>query len=315
MIERKTSNPKAVASPIPRPGNRSARDQRHLVPRPARPPARPSTITRNPRRPGPTSEAADGCQPGPDAPTATTSKGALLLSTSRSCSSSSACSRLCGHIELFGYNYHREEPQNHHSFLNPNPENCRSRSPLPPVTSAQPAPARPPTSPQARTARPTGGGHEREPGPERRKSAALRLTGAAAGSPQGSQSWRTVRNLFVRPLCLRAFVVWSVVAGYNYLLIVIANRRHCFPNPRPENCPSDASTPDSQACPAPERERLRACGPAWRTAAVAPDGLGLRAAPPTRPEDSGKNILFSSELLGFAPSREPVISARLAHQH
>ncbi|MDD2836831.1 MAG: hypothetical protein PHY05_11885 [Methanothrix sp.] len=26
----------------------------------------------------------------------------------------------------------------------------------------------------------------------------------------------TASTLFVRPLCLRAFVVWSVVAGYNY---------------------------------------------------------------------------------------------------
>jgi len=35
------------------------------------------------------------------------------------------------------------------------------------------------SSPQARTARPTGGGHEQQPGPERRKSTALRLPGSA----------------------------------------------------------------------------------------------------------------------------------------
>lgn len=32
---------------------------------------------------------------------------------------------------------------------------------------------------------------------------------------------------------LCAFVVWSVVAGYNYPLIAIANRSHSFPNPAP----------------------------------------------------------------------------------
>jgi len=44
------------------------------------------------------------------------------------------------------------------------------------------------------------------------------------------------------------FVVWSVVDGYNYQLIVIANRRHCFPNPalRKTALP-ETSTPDSKA--------------------------------------------------------------------
>ena len=56
-------------------------------------------------------------------------------------------------------------------------------------------------------------------------------------SPQKSQRWRAATNLFVRPLCLRAFVVWSVVDGYNYPQIVIANRRHCFSNPAPGKLP------------------------------------------------------------------------------
>jgi len=46
---------------------------------------------------------------------------------------------------------------------------------------------------------------------------------------------------------------------------------------------------------------MRACGPAWQTAAVARDGLGLRAAPPTRPESSGKNLSYFHRI--FAASR------------
>jgi len=41
----------------------------------------------------------------------------------------------------------------------------------------------------------------------------------------------------VIPLCLYTFVVWSVADGYNYLLIVIANRRHRLPNPAPRKTP------------------------------------------------------------------------------
>jgi hypothetical protein len=43
------------------------------------------------------------------------------------------------------------------------------------------------------------------------RSAALRLPGAATVSPKGSQNERTDAKLFVRPLCLCAFVVWSVL--------------------------------------------------------------------------------------------------------
>ncbi|MFZ2470725.1 MAG: hypothetical protein WAW52_02160 [Methanothrix sp.] len=56
-----------------------------------------------------------------------------------------------------------------------------------------------------------------------------------------------------------------------------------------------------------------ACEPAWQTAAVSPDGLGLRAAPPTRPEGAGEKLSFSYRY--FAASRETVISARLVPQH
>lgn len=109
-------------------------------------------------------------------------------------------------------------------------------------------------APQPRTAWPDGSGHKQQPGTERHKSAALRLPGAAAGSPQGSLNCRTHR-IFAHPLCLRAFVVRSVVDGYNYPLIVIANRRHCFPKYRAmKNAPSGGQR---YRAPAPEREPAR----------------------------------------------------------
>jgi len=41
---------------------------------------------------------------------------------------------------------------------------------------------------------------------------------------------RECHGYLLRVLC--AFVVWSVVAGYNYQLIVIANRMHAPPGPQ-----------------------------------------------------------------------------------
>jgi len=53
---------------------------------------------------------------------------------------------------------------------------------------------------------------------------------------------------------------------------------------------------------------MRACGPAWQTASVTLDDLYLRAAPPTRPDNSGRNLYYSHrKLRGFAPSRDLVI--------
>jgi hypothetical protein len=157
-----------------------------------------------------------------------------------------------------------------------------------------------------------------QPGPERRKSATLRLPGAVAGSPHGSPIWRASMNLFDRPLCLRAFVVWSVVAGYNCQLIVIENRRHCFPNPVPGKTPRpEASTPDiGPARPLPPSASAYVhAGP--------PGGhwpWPRMALPASDSTDAARGlwqkfVLFSSELRGFAPSREPVITARPAPRH
>jgi hypothetical protein len=83
----------------------------------------------------------------------------------------------------------------------------------------------------------------RQPGPqvaEQERSQARKRTlsdGCRALLPtasQGMQSWRTVSNLFARPLCLRAFVVKSLVFS---------------PRARPASCPPDdrAATPDGPA--------------------------------------------------------------------
>ncbi len=125
--------------------------------------------------------------------------------------------------------------------------------------------------PQA-AARPDGGGHKQQSGPERHKSAALRLPGAAAGSSQESLCWRIATNLSVSSLCLCAFVVWSAVTGYNYQLIVIANTDIVSQNPAPGKLPlPEAGSPGPPAsCPrarAPACMRARladgGCGPGW----------------------------------------------------
>ena len=47
-----------------------------------------------------------------------------------------------------------------------------------------------------------------------------------------------IRSLCAYFVSFVRLVVWSVVAGYNYQLIVIANRRCCFSNPAPGKFPS-----------------------------------------------------------------------------
>jgi len=139
------------------------------------------------------------------------------------------------------------------------------------------------TAPQPRTARSTGDSCD----PSDAKARPCGCLALLPVSPHGSQRWKPHR-IFARPLCLRAFVVWSVVAGNNYQLIVIANRRHCFPIPRPENYPY-------------QRPALPDTRPVCQMAAVAPVGLGLRATPPTWPEDSSEKLSFTHR--NFAASR------------
>ncbi len=90
---------------------------------------------------------------------------------------------------------------------------------------------------RTREATPDCPDHERrpraQPGPERPSTRPCGCPALLQLSSQGSQNGRTYAKLFVRPLCLRAFVVWSVVAGNNYQLIVIASRWHCFLNSAP----------------------------------------------------------------------------------
>jgi hypothetical protein len=110
-------------------------------------------------------------------------------------------------------------------------------------------------------------------------------------------------------------VVWSAVAGYNYPRIVIANRRHCFSNPAPRKTAlteGQHTWLSGPTGPLPPSANLHACMRARLTdIAMAPDGICLRAVALTRPEVLlGRNVLFSSELRGFAASREPVTSAR-----
>ncbi|MDD2834924.1 MAG: hypothetical protein PHY05_02125 [Methanothrix sp.] len=98
----------------------------------------------------------------------------------------------------------------------------------------------------------------------------------------------------------------------------MANQRHCFSISAPENFKHQrqallALRPD-RTC-APERERLLACEPAWQTAAVNRMALACERLLRRGPRALAKIVLFSSNLRGFAPSREPVISARLASQH
>ena len=101
-----------------------------------------------------------------------------------------------------------------------------------------------------------------DPGAETKypSQAAARSMGCRARlarGPQRSQSWRTALNLFSRPLCLRAFVVWSVVARYNYLLIVITKcRRYQNPAPWKSSLIRPTSPPDPRARPA-SRARVR----------------------------------------------------------
>jgi len=94
------------------------------------------------------------------------------------------------------------------------------------------------------------------------------------------------------------FVVWSVVAGYNYLLIVIANRRHAPPGPpaRPGSCAS-------------ERERLSSKLPALTTAA-SPDGQahGQRTG-------SAKNQVRQLVKHGLFSSFPHLFKCRLPYMH
>ena len=103
----------------------------------------------------------------------------------------------------------------------------------------------------------------------------------------------TVSNLFARPLCLRAFVVWSVVARYNYPLIVITKcRRYQNPAPRKSSLCLSPSPPAPQARPAScARSRVRAAGRMALWPII---------------------VHPLSKLRGFAPSREPVVLAHLA---
>jgi hypothetical protein len=95
---------------------------------------------------------------------------------------------------------------------------------------------------------PTGSGHEREPG-------------EACPRPARIVKPETASNLFARPLCLRAFVVWSVVVIYNYLPIVITKcRRYQNPAPWKSSLIRPPSPSDPQARPASRaRVRARAC--------------------------------------------------------
>jgi hypothetical protein len=69
-------------------------------------------------------------------------------------------------------------------------------------------------------------------------------------------------NHFVRPLCLRAFVVWFVAAGYDYQLIVITKcRRYQDPAPEKLFTPARLSLalrPDRPTAPECERVHMRA---------------------------------------------------------
>ena len=110
-----------------------------------------------------------------------------------------------------------------------------------------PRPDRSPAHHDDRAANPNGPAHRQWPraAAGTRAPAAItveRLPGAASGSPQESASCG-LQELLLKSLCASfvsfvRFVVWSVVAGYNYQLIVIANRRCCFSNPAPGKFPS-----------------------------------------------------------------------------
>jgi hypothetical protein len=111
----------------------------------------------------------------------------------------------------------------------------------------------------------------RQPGPlvaeqERRQARKRTLSdGCQALLPtasQGMQSWRTVSNLFARPLCLRAFVVWSVVAGYDYQLIVMTKcRRYQTPAPEKLFAPARLFLAPGPTGPLPPSARMQAARP------------------------------------------------------
>jgi hypothetical protein len=121
------------------------------------------------------------------------------------------------------------------------PDLRADRAPAPPAR----APVWQASPPGRQRSKPGRSGHRRwltsAAGTRAAQHAALRLPGAASGSPQGWQSCRTHR-IFARPLCLHAFVVWSVVAGYDYPLIVIANRRPAHLALRPDRPPAPLCT-------------------------------------------------------------------------
>ena len=169
---------------------------------------------------------------------------------------------------MFGYSYHLIVTANHHSFQKPSTLKIASAGVQRHLALR---PDRAPARPDDRAASPDGLAHRRrpqvQPGPERCKSVALRLPGAASGGLQGSASCGP-QELLLKSLCASfvsfvRFVVWSVVDGYNYQLIVIASRKHCFPNPAPGELPlPEAGSPGPQARPGLLCARSRAL--AWQ---------------------------------------------------